>query len=415
MIRILQKRFVRTAMLAISILLVVLLGGINVMNCAITGMETKQILSMLVETQGRYIPPETGDFEPESGDAPPGGFPSPDDMLGSRYFIVFLDTDGELLFTDTSHIYAITAEEAEELTRKISPQTGESGRTGHLAYRCEKTQDEKGSFVIFLDISSQQSNRVTVALVSLCGGTICWLLMLFLVILLSKRAIRPIAENMERQKQFVTNAGHEIKTPLAIILTNTDALELHMGENKWSRNIRAQTVRLSELMQNLLTLARLDEDRRNLPMTECSLGAMLEETLQLFDEAASAKNIDVQFKLPGEIHIRGNRDSLLQLFSILMHNAVKYSPMGGELLVCLDRVGSSARIQVKNTLPAEKEIEPERLFERFYRGDAARTREEGGGYGIGLSAARAIAEAHKGSITAAFADKKKAIVFTVIL
>lgn len=411
----LQKRFVRTSMLAISILLIVLLGGINGMNYVITGKETEQILGMLVDTQGLYTPPETGNFEPESGSLPPGRFPSPDEMLGSRYFVVFWDTDGGILFIDTSHIYAVTEEEAGEIAERADLKEGETGRSGQLAYRCAQAPNDKGRFAVFLDISSRQKNRITVALVSIVGGMTCWILMLILVILLSRRAIRPIAENMEKQKQFVTNAGHEIKTPLAIILTNTDALELHLGENKWSRNIRLQTERLAELMQNLLTLARLDEDGRTLPMAECSLTAMLEETLQLFDEAAEAKNIDIDFQLQGEVLVRGNRESLLQLFSILLDNAVKYTPVSGKISVMLERTGASVRLQVKNTLAAAENMEPERLFERFYRGDAARTRGKSGGYGIGLSAARAITEAHKGSIKASFADKKKAIVFTVIL
>ena len=143
--------------------------------------------------------------------------------------------------------------------------------------------------MICLDVSSQQRSVATVLLVSTLIGLLCWLAMLMLVILLSKKAIRPIAVTLEKQKQFVTNAGHELNPPLAILLANTDALELHQGETKWSRNIRTQTVRLNGLMQNLLVLAKMDEGRGSLPTSEFSFSLLIEEVLDFYREAAAVK------------------------------------------------------------------------------------------------------------------------------
>ena len=133
--------------------------------------------------------------------------------------------------------------------------------------------------------------------------------MLVLVILLSKKAIFPIAENIEKQKQFVTDAGHEIKTPLAIIMANTDAMELHNGENKWSRNIREQTIRLNGLMQNLLALAKMDEGGVKLPSSDILLSSLLEEILPSFYEPASLKEIIIQENIQPDIIVHGNRDN----------------------------------------------------------------------------------------------------------
>ena len=260
----------------------------------------------------------------------------------------------------------------------------------------------------------QRGNILNVLLASCGGGVFCWLLMLLLVFLLSKRTIRPIAENMEKQKQFVTNAGHEIKTPLAIIMANTYAMELHNGENKWSRNIRAQTVRLTGLMQNLLTLSKMDEDGVVLPMTEFSFSLLLEEVLDTFYEMAKAKRVSVQVDLQEKLFVKANRESLMQLVSILMDNAVRYTPVNGTISVLLQKKERGVCFQVKNTLDSASDIELDRLFERFYRGNAARTQETGG-YGIGLSAAKAIVDAHKGKISAYYENNETEIVFSVLL
>jgi len=235
-----------------------------------------------------------------------------------------------------------------------------------------------------------------------------------LVVLLSRRAIMPIAQNMEKQKQFVTNAGHEIKTPLAIILANTDAMELHNGENKWTKNIRSQAERLNELMKNLLALSRTDEEDVVLPTSDFSLNLLIEEALDLHREPAQSKQLDVQTRLHPSLSLKGNRDSIMQLVSVLLDNACKYTPEGGTISLNLLRAGGKTVLQIKNTCPQRPEEDLERLFDRFYRGDAART-QSSGGYGIGLSAARAIAQAHGGSITASYDKAEQVISFTVIL
>ena len=236
--------------------------------------------------------------------------------------------------------------------------------------------------------------------------------MLLFVILLSKKAILPIAENIEKQKQFVTDAGHEIKTPLAIIMANTDAMELHNGENKWSRNIREQTVRLNGLMQNLLALAKMDEGAVKLPSSDILLSSLLEEILPAFYEPAALKEIIIEENIQPNIIMHGNRDSMSRLITILLDNAVKYTSKQGNIIIYLERKEGVITLSIKNTCDMLPEVDPEKLFDRFYRGDSART-QKSGGYGIGLSAARAIAESQKGSITASYEENQ--IIFTVEL
>lgn len=228
MTKVLQRRFVIASMAAISVLLLVLVGAINLVNFSITARRVEQVLSQLVESEGLYTPPNM-----QQGNSPhASNAPTPDDMMGARYFFVRFDADGATVQTNVSHILAVTEEEALHIAREIYRGGAQSGYTGTFRYQTAHALDGRSSLVICLDISSQQRSVVTVLLVSALIGLLCWLAMLMPVILLSKKAIRPIAVTLEKQKQFVTNAGHELKTPLAILLANTDALELHQGESK---------------------------------------------------------------------------------------------------------------------------------------------------------------------------------------
>lgn len=237
--------------------------------------------------------------------------------------------------------------------------------------------------------------------------------MLLLVIFLSRRAIRPIAENIQKQRQFVTDAGHEIKTPLAIILANTDAMELHNGENKWSRNIRSQVVRLNGLMQNLLTLARADEEKKIVNPEYFDLSDLLENLLASFEEPMRTKELVLQKDIHTDTLLCANKDQIASLLSVLIDNAVKYSAANGTVSICLTNSEKRVALHIENECEALPPCAPSQLFDRFYRADTART-QKNGGYGIGLSAAKAIVEAYRGEITAQYLSQNR-IVFTICL
>ena len=410
MTKALQRRFVVVSMAAISVLLLVLVGAINVANFSISAKRVEQVLLQLVESEGLYTPPNM-----QQGNSPHApNAPTPDDMMGARYFFVRFDAYGAIVQANVSHILAVTEEAALHIAQQIYQSGAQSGYTDSFRYQVAHALDGRSSLVICLDISSQQRSVVTVLLVSALIGLLCWLAMLMLVILLSKKAIRPIAVTLEKQKQFVTNAGHELKTPLAILLANTDALELHQGETKWSRNIRTQTVRLNGLMQNLLVLAKMDEGGGSLPTAEFSLSLLTGEVLDFYQEAAAAKGIALRSVVQPEVMLRANRESIVQLLSVLLDNAVQYTPADGTIQVVLTKEKSGIVFQVENSVETPPEGDLERLFDRFYRGDPART-QKSGGYGIGLSAARAVAEAHGGTITARYDGPRATMMFTVKL
>ena len=413
----LQKKFVITAMAAISVLLLILLGAINGLNFWQTDRQTDRLLETLTRQAAAAPRSEPGmlPFPDMSGKREPGDFFSPpvteDHAMSARYFCVWFDREGSVARTDIGRISSVSGEEAKEYAEKIYEQGKESGRLNRFEYRRMPARDGQGELLLFLDTSAQRYALLLVLALSAGIGILCWFGMLLLVILLSNKAILPIARNLEKQKQFVTDAGHEIKTPLAIIMANTEAMELCGGETKWSRNIKAQTARLGGLMQNLLVLARLDEGVEELPASDFSMSRLLEEALPTFCESAALKNVMIEAKIGQGIELHSNRENLLRLVSILLDNAVKYVPKGGEIAVTLKRQGRETLLQVENDCEELPVDEPEKLFDRFYRGDSART-QKSGGYGIGLSAAQAIVENCKGEIRAEYRGDSR-IVFTV--
>lgn len=433
MVKQLQKKFIISAMLAVTILLVVLIGGINVFNYLTTSGDNDRLMEMLCysfETSTKWNADTTDNTQPPQSingtqqnttdasgnqnnpDFPPqdNGTKPPDDKKNNgfgrhdknavdsaRYAAVAIDKNGNIIRTDVTHISSLTEEEATAITEALKNTASGTGTYSGFLYRISETKRAEGKVIILLDNGMQISSFFTVLFISVGAGIFGWLMMLLLVILLSRKTIAPVARSIEKQKQFVTNAGHEIKTPLAIILANTDAMELHNGENKWSKNIRAQTLRLSGLMQNLLMLAKMDESSTKLPMCEFDISTAAEDTVGAFIEPAALKGIMIEQDIKKGIRLSGNRDSIVQLMTVLLDNAVKYTESGG--VIRAELYGSEKNITLSIANTCEPIDHPEKLFDRFYRGDSART-QKNGGYGIGLSVAQAIAELHKGSITA---------------
>jgi signal transduction histidine kinase len=417
MVRKLQNKFIMTAMLAVTILLTVLIAAINILNYAVTANGRRQLLQMLCRDRGRIMQEED-----EDGGRKENRFGNFFDQRAmqrrSSYALIYLDEDGNVSRTDLSHIFELEEEEASALALQALAMEEEEGKIGSYLYRREDLsrmpeqrpfedrekpgdfpEDEtSGTLLVLLDISDMAGSAMSFLLISVLIALICWAAMILPVRLLSHYMIRPVAENIQRQKEFVTNAGHEIKTPLAIIQANTDALELFQGESKWTRNIRSQTVRLSGLMQNLLTLSKMDETGLQLVLEPFDLSQALGEAWKPFADPAENRRLQVEFD-PGEsAAVTGSRDSLIQLFSILFDNALKYTPEGGRITIRLEKDSRYVTVRQSNTCtPDQMPGDPSRLFERFYREDRSRKK---GGYGIGLSAAAAIARANHADLSA---------------
>lgn len=401
MIKILQKKFIITAMIAVSILLVVLLGVINLVNAWAISQKSDKLLSVLSKNESEQAP-----MAPDMGKGNRGFFLpalTEDEKMSAVYFTVRFDHTNIIARVDVNHISSVTESQARDIASAVCDRDSSHGKTGTFKYTSSPTLDGRGTVYTFLDVSSDYKSILRILMLSLLTGGICWGLMLLLVILLSKKAIRPIAENMQKQRRFVTDAGHEIKTPLAIILANTEAMELHQGESKWSKNIREQVNRLTGLTQNLLTLAKADEDKPVLSSEHLSVTMVLVDTIRIFSEAMALKKLSLRKTVPSnsDIAIQADKEQISNLFSILLDNAVKYSVPESVVSISLTKEGKSATICFENTCEVLPSCRPEQLFDRFFRADAART-QKNGGCGIGLSAAKTIVEAYNGTIKASY-------------
>ena len=415
MIKKLQRKFVMISMGSLALVMVVIIGVMNAVNMVQLNQRADGLLQILSENDGKF--PEMEKDKDKDRERPP--MPAPgfglkltaETRFETRYFTVCLDQAETVAWIDTGHIAAVSSSQAEEYAAQVLEKHRKAGYYGFYKYRVSEQDGQK--LVIFVDCHSQIQTALSFLIVSSGVALAAFLVVLVLVSVFSKRAIKPVAESMEKQKQFIANAGHEIKTPLAIISANTEVLELCCGGNEWLESIRNQTRRLDCLVKNLLTLSRLEDEKMALPVAPFLLSDTVFETAAAFETLAASQGKRFALCIEPGIVKNGNQESIRELVSILVDNAVKYTDEHGEIRVSLQREGKTARLDVYNTCQEAPAGDLGKLFDRFYRADTSRSRESGG-YGIGLSIARAIVQAHHGTIAARNADGKS-MCFTVVL
>lgn len=394
MTKTLKKRFIFFTMSAVTCLLAFIVLAINGLNWMMLEHQSDLVMETLVAADGAF---HKMDF-----DRPPP-FSRPldmDRMRASRFFIVRSDANGNIVDVNIEQISSIDKEIAESYALKVLAAGNGTGRID--GYKYSVKQIGSNCLVFFMDTSEQSENFFMVLFASSVIAVLCWVILLIFVVLLSGRVIRPVLAGMEKQKQFITNAGHEMKTPLAIIQSNNDTMALIHGENKYNVHIRNQTKRLNVLMSNLLTLARLDEEIP-LPTETVNITDVTNELLSVYREESQTRNFRFEAEIESDVITQTNPDSFRQLVTILLDNAIKYTPEDGSVCFSLTKDGKRIQIVEENTCDPSVEPDPERLFERFYRGDSARTQgKDSSGYGIGLSAARAICENFGGKLTAEY-------------
>ena len=395
MIRSLRRRFVFGAVLSLSILIALLIGGISLVSYIQMEQRSDELMRLLLDE--RATPPAP---EPERRPQFAFGYSLPDQPMPIGYCIARFDARGQSLGLELSRLPEPDVEVLKTYADEILFAGKERGKLG--AYKYQLKREETGETrIAFLDNSIQVEMLRGTLRAGLALGAGAILLMLVILLPVSKRLTRGYAAHIEKQKQFITNASHEIKTPIAIIQSNIDAMELIQGANKWSRNIRGQTVRLNALLKQLIFMARMDEIPLSPDKRPIALSEMLVEDASAYEEALRDGGCAFQTDIEPKLTLPGSRENLKQLFSILMDNAVQYTNPGGEISLSLHRRGRHARIAVRNTVDRLPDCPPQTLFDRFYRGDSART-QKASGCGIGLSAALAIAQMHRGRIEAQY-------------
>lgn len=324
-----------------------------------------------------------------------------DSAYRTRFFRIFLDEDKKVTNVNMDHIAAVDEKKAVRMTKMAMLRRRKVGLVGSYRYRKEYKDGQVRS-IIFLDCKENQSFYHLAVTITITVSTLLTCLITVIFVIASKRAVRPFEINSNRQKQFITDASHELKTPLAIISANAEVLQYKGDGNEWTQNIIDQTKHMGKLINQLLVLAKLDEVQEKSEKQEADLKLLLEETTRPFEEVATQKKVTLKLHLEEVVTIRVNREQIAQLVSILTENAAKYVNDGGKIVWRLTKTQHGAVLVVKNT--TEKELpDTKRMFDRFYRSDSSRSSKTGG-QGIGLSIAKKIVDSHKGSITAKAGD-----------
>ena len=394
----LQRKFILICTVSVLTVIALVFGVILLLNITSMNRNMDMLADRVSDGGGRF--PGSVAEKPHPDKMPLRNerdfeFITPETPFSTRHFTVFFDKNGEVTRINTESIYSITDEAAVEYAESVI--SGDDQRGWISSYRYKVFSTEMGEGVVFVDGSMSRSSlmqSMTIAGLVLLG---CAALVLFLIILLSKRAVKPIAESYEKQKQFITDANHELKTPLTLILANLDIAEAELGKNEWLDDIRSEGHRMTELVNQLVALSRMDEEGQTLNSTSLAFGELIADTVAEFEVLAKERGKRLTARIDKEISYIGDEVLLHRLAGILLDNAVKYCDQGGEISVALHQ-GRRIVLTVENTYAAVEEVELNRLFDRFYRTDKAR--KFTGGYGIGLSMAKAIVENHKGEITA---------------
>lgn len=406
MIRRMQWRFILSAMAVFGAVMIILAVGINLANyLIITGTQD----NMLVRVLG-YGQKDMSSSLEEMSERNWGGGQGAD--FATRFFAVHFNTEKEAeVFISKQYAAFIEEGAVKQYAAEILSDGSLKGLYKNYRYRVK--EGNSGSMVVFLDASRELQMMSVLFIISVIVVTGSLSVVFVLIVAISKRVVKPYIRNMERQKRFITDASHELKTPLTSIATSADIIALESDESEWVSNIQKQTMRLTRLVSDLITLSRFDEEA---PFQERSVFSVSEAAWEIAEPfAALARENGKIYTGHIEEHLEfmGDRGAIQQMISILLDNAVRYSQQGGEIWLDIYRRHGKICMEVCNTCEFPKEIEPERLFDRFYRPDESRSANSGG-TGIGLSIAQAVIEAHGGKITVECPDGEK-IFFRVVL
>lgn len=448
MIKNLRKRFIFAAMTSTFGVLFVIMSILNIANYSRIVSRADETLSELADNNGEFdsrdfmkrkfkagtdgqITDDGGADDPvadiqgstdnsvdRAGNSQPPEKPdgkksemfSPETPFQTRYFSVVI-ADGAVESYSLDNIAAIDEEDAETYALQIIDEGSGSGFIDIYRYRVADCDD--GTRIIFVDcrqeIESFRNTLVYSVGVSLLGFLAVFLLVLFW----SKKIFKPVAESYEKQKRFITDASHEIKTPLTIIDANTEVIEMVNGESEWTQNTRDQVKRLTALTNQMVALSRLDENPEPREKAEFDLSDVAYEVIDHFSSLSEVRGKKISADIDDGIKYTGDENSIRQLISILVDNAMKYAVESADIDISLKRDGRKVKLVLRNLTEGMSEGTQDILFERFYRPDSSRNSETGGS-GIGLSLARSIVESHKGKISAR-CDKEGYITFQVIL
>lgn len=403
MIKKMQIKFIIITMCAAIIVVGGIFGVITAENYVTTNNQIDILMNLIAENNG--VMPEYKDRVDNLYQ-----FITRETKYSTRYFTILVNSENKIISADMKNIARATSNDIDMIFDAVQNMNKTEGFYDNYKYKI--VQKDENRLLIFLDCTVQLNNLKNSTYKSIMIIVFALITVFLMAIALSKRVLKPIVENVENQKHFITNASHELKTPLAVINSDIDVLELSVGEdNEWIISMRNQVNRLNTLIKSLLNLANIEENRREVHFEQFSLTEIVSETLQEFKALLQNKN--VKFDDTKDITIIAEVNSIKQLIILLLDNCIKYTPDNGIIEIKIEKLGKNTKIEISNTCVDAKNININKLFDRFYRDDKSRNKKKEG-YGIGLSIAKSIVDLHKGKISAGI-DKKDRIYFRIVI
>ena len=390
-----RRRLILVAMMAFLILLVLVISGIFLFSYLQMEHETSRTVQSLLS------PPEY-DFQKFGNAQFPGAFEMMrgQPMFPSSYYDIIADQDGTVLSCESSGFPDEMENDIQASVLQVLATGKSSGRWGSFKFGIQETSDGQ-LHIILMNISIQIQMLLSMARSALIIGAGLMVLLFIILLPVTAKAASLLIQNTEKQKQFITDAGHELKTPVAVIRSNLDVMELLQGKSNWSANIRSQVDRLDGLVKQLLLLARLDEKQWAGKTSDVDFSNELKNEASIYEETVLQKELELKTDIAEGLRIHAEEESIRQLIHVLLDNAMQYTPPGGSVWINAGKEKRALRLEVTNTVDAFPQIEPERLLDRFTRGDTARSRKNGG-TGIGLSTAKSVADLYHGEITVSY-------------
>lgn len=413
MIKGIKIKFIVLATISMVFLMTILVTIMNVVNYQAVISEADKVLDMLSQPDAVF------ENMPKKMDSPPPRFMgfvpkgmSPEVPYESRFFSILIQNNGTIKKSDFSRIVSIDEAMVDEYVKGALDKNKKTGFIQNFRYKM--ISDDDATHIFFLDCGRRLDSFKTFLWISILVGISGCILVFLVFIFAAGKIVAPIAESYEKQKRFISDAGHEIKTPLTIISANLDLLEMDYMENEEFNEIRQQANRLRSLTDDLVYLSKMEETDRRSAKETFNISEIVADTAKSFHIFAKNQKKEYRIQIEDGISFYGEKEAIRQLVSILLENAMKYSPEGGIITLEMKTSKKNLSLSVFNTT---KECisgdSISHLFERFYRTDGSRNSELGG-HGIGLSIAYAITKAHEGKISAK-TQKGYDLTITVVL
>ncbi|MBO5935376.1 MAG: HAMP domain-containing histidine kinase [Clostridia bacterium] len=409
MIKKTQHKFIAITLGAISLVLALILGLLNLSIYMAVLFNTHENITLIRDSRG-IIFSNQNSFSPPENNAP---FDAPDGNTRLSYIYVRINNKNASAppFITTNMTGTYSGDEIYYLAEHLIKIGETEGIYQDMMY--EITQDDLFTEIVVADISADIAFLTNLFRMSVAITVASLLIVFIFSYYLSKWAIKPVKTALENQRRFISDASHELKTPLAVISANADVLESEIGSNKWLSNIKNQADDMSSLVFDLLDLAKIDETADEIVVSEFDLSnVVLSKSLE-FECTAFESGKTFEQNITDGITFKGNEESIRHLVTILIDNAIKHSDEKGIIRVTLTSSGNKKIFQVYNTGNGIRNSEKDKIFERFYRSDESRSKSTGG-YGLGLSIAKSIVDAHGGTISVD-SDDSRWISFTVVL